>query len=483
MTAGTPFLLGLTALGWASHAAAAVLVSNATFDDWSLADCPSGQFSGFNLSGDQFESNDFSGSDFSGADFSSAFGAFVDFSDCDCSGAFFSYSILISSDIGGADFSNADLLDADFSYATTSNSVNPLIMDGVMADGLNLEAALLDGCPFSAVGGSFVGARLSAVYFSGFGDDFSDADFSSADLSDVQAFSAEIGGANFTNATLSGADFNSARAFNSANPVVFDGAVADGMSLEGAILQSGPFSAVDASFVGANLSGAMFSGLGDDWSGADFSSADLSLVVTYGTEIGGTDFTDADLSGADLSFATTATRVSPVIFDGATANGLSLSGTDFSAGFSAIDASFVGAQLDMIDFDGAVVSGANFKGANLANSTHLDLATFTTPPTYSSQTDFQGTGFDPVAAGWRLVDVTRDAVPSLEFLEGPSRDVQLTIKTETGCSYTLRTTRDFVDVETVGTPSMPGTGGVITVVHTGGALVPSRFYFVLIEVN
>ena len=84
----------------------------------------------------------------------------------------------------------------------------------------------------------------------------------------------------------------------------------------------------------------------------------------------GADLANANLFNADLSVA-------------------NLTGTDLTG------ANLTGATMN------ALLSGANLSGASLANATHLALSGGAA--LYDLDTDFTGTGFDPVAAGWTLV--------------------------------------------------------------------------------
>lgn len=115
---------------------------------------------------------------------------------------------------------------------------------------------------------------------------------------------------------------------------------------------------------------------GADLSFADLDSADLESSVLSNANLTSTDLDHADLSLSDLSGA--------VLTD---------------------------ATLRFAVFSGAQLSGADFRGAQLANASGLDLATGAAR--FDTATDFTGSGFDPVAAGWTLVPE-----PSLSLLMG-----------------------------------------------------------------
>jgi hypothetical protein len=102
-----------------------------------------------------------------------------------------------------------------------------------------------------------------------------------------------------------------------------------------------------------------------------------------GAVLFGADLSNANLTGADLSNATLALAS----LTGATLAGATLAGADLLA---------------------ADLSGADLTGANLTNAFGLPTTggnASTTGGTafYDINTDFTGTGFDPVAAGWTLV--------------------------------------------------------------------------------
>ena len=106
--------------------------------------------------------------------------------------------------------------------------------------------------------------------------------------------------------------------------------------------------------------------IGADLSFADLDSADLESSVLSNANLAST-----DLDHSDLSFS-------------------SLTGAVLTE-----------ATLRFAVFAGAQLAGADFRGAQLANSSGLDLAVGIA--LYDATTDFTGTGFDPVAAGWTLV--------------------------------------------------------------------------------
>jgi hypothetical protein len=111
-----------------------------------------------------------------------------------------------------------------------------------------------------------------------------------------------------------------------------------------------------ANLAGANLDNADLNSAnldGANLTGASLRSAKLFGAWLYEATLGSADLTGADLEGADLGGA---------------------------------------------DLGGAILAGASLKGIEILASTFGSAL-------YDIYTDFTGTGFDPVAAGWTLVPV------------------------------------------------------------------------------
>jgi len=94
-----------------------------------------------------------------------------------------------------------------------------------------------------------------------------------------------------------------------------------------------------------------------------------------------------------------------------------LDGTSYRAAGST-GANLFGAYLNNADLTNAnlfnaILTSANLTGAILANATGLGSSVGAA--LYNINTDFTGTGFDPVAAGWTLVPVPE---PSTALLMG-----------------------------------------------------------------
>jgi hypothetical protein len=149
-----------------------------------------------------------------------------------------------------------------------------------------------------------------------------------------------------------------------------------------------------------------------DLTGADLSEAELSGMNLYGSIftdaiLAGTDLTGADLTLADLTgvnlervsgqlLASTGVVLPPdymIVNNYIVGPGVDLAGADLNG------ADLTNADLTGADLTGADLTGAILTLANLTNAVGLD--TTVGSATYFN-TDFTGTGFDPVAAGWTL---------------------------------------------------------------------------------
>jgi hypothetical protein len=119
--------------------------------------------------------------------------------------------------------------------------------------------------------------------------------------------------------------------------------------------------------------------------GAFLDFANLSSANLSSANLSGADLFFANLSGADLSAA----NLSNAFLDAA-----NLSGADL-----------FGANLSNADLFSANLFGADFSNAILANAVGLDFTSSNANTLYNANTDFTGTFFDPVAAGWTLVAV------------------------------------------------------------------------------
>ena len=115
---------------------------------------------------------------------------------------------------------------------------------------------------------------------------------------------------------------------------------------------------------------------GADLSGVDLSYADLDVMILE----------DVNLSNANLSYAW---------FDYAILNGANLR-----------NANLTGALMNPVALFGADLSGANLTNAHISPyyvPFEEDLPEPLPPTYYDLGTDFTGTGFDPVMAGWVLI--------------------------------------------------------------------------------
>jgi len=162
--------------------------------------------------------------------------------------------------------------------------------------------------------------------------------------------------------------------------------------------------------------------------------------ICIGTDFSGTDMTDAILFRINLTSA------------------------------QLIDTRLVRAQLNNADVTAAVLSGAglmaDFRGANLQNvkglSNTIGIAL------YDGCTNFSGTGFDPVAAGWVLADIGQNycgpAVPNSSgqsgvISAGGCTDVSANSLTLTAAQLPTNKFGYFLGGQTQGLSMPPGSQG------------------------
>ena len=136
----------------------------------------------------------------------------------------------------------------------------------------------------------------------------------------------------------------------------------------------------DLAYFGSNLE--PFANL----TGADLFNADLAFADLRNTDLASANLTGANLFNADLAFA----NLTGADLFGANLASAHLLNTDLAS-----------ANLTGADLTNAVLVGTDLGGAILANAE--ELGTTFGAALYDINTDFTGTGFDPVAAGWTLV--------------------------------------------------------------------------------
>ena len=175
---------------------------------------------------------------------------------------------------------------------------------------------------------------------------------------------------------------------NLTNADLFDANLSDAI-LTGANLSGANLSEAELSFAiltDANLSGAILSV-------AILSNANLSNAFLVQAFLGDTDLISSNLSGADLNNVYLG---GSSLLD-ANLNNAILYGSDLEF------ANLNNANLAGSDLEFANLNNANLTGAILANVIYL--GTSFGAALYDINTDFTGTGFDPVAASWVLVPV------------------------------------------------------------------------------
>jgi hypothetical protein len=129
--------------------------------------------------------------------------------------------------------------------------------------------------------------------------------------------------------------------------------------------------------------------------GAFLANADLTFAILNSADLVNATLTSANLSNANLTDA--------ILFDAdlfnADLSNADLSFADLGSG-NLSDAILFGANLS-----GANLFGADFSNTILANAIGLDSTFSDFATLYNANTDFTGTFFDPVAAGWTLVPI------------------------------------------------------------------------------
>ncbi len=250
--------------------------------------------------------------------------------------------------------------------------------------------------------------------------DLSGVDLSNADLTSTELSRATLRSANLTGALLTGAFLVEVDLTDATGLVPSQ--VESAASLLGVLL-------VGLDLTGIQLGGRSLSFAVLDFTklaGADLRNASLSSASLVGADLTGADLTNAGLDQVDLSNAiglTTLQLESALFSGGLGLVGLDLAGLDLS-GRSLTFSDLSGSNLSGADLGGTNLAstnldGADLRGANLANASNLGLTRGSA--LYDLSTDFTGTGFDPVAAGWTLL-----APPSVPLV-GPLGMVVLTV--------------------------------------------------------
>ena len=202
------------------------------------------------------------------------------------------------------------------------------------------------------------------------------AELPNANLSSTGLSGSDLSSSNLTNANLSSAILTNSHLIetNLTDANLYD------LDLTGSILSYATL--IDADLESATLTGA------------SLDTANLNDATLDFSGLHSANFTGANLTGASLQFSLlTATNLSNT-----TLNNVVFSGSTFL----------------LTNFSNAAVAGADFSNANLQNAQHLGSTTGSA--LYDANTDFSSAWdgannsaiFDPVAAGWVLVNT---AVP------------------------------------------------------------------------
>jgi len=214
----------------------------------------------------------------------------VDWSGCDLTGA-----NLASSSLSDANLNDANLTDANL----TDTSLYGASVTGADLAGANLTGATLievtsgslSGTPadlpadWEVLAGYLIGPQANLQAADLTGANLTDADFTSADLSDADLYGANVTDTNFTSAILDGIQSGD---LSGESPTLPNG----WSDSAGYLIGPG------ANLTGANLTGAdMYNA---DIAGADLDGADLAGDNLWNSYALDTDFTDANLTGANL---------------------------------------------------------------------------------------------------------------------------------------------------------------------------------------
>ena len=165
----------------------------------------------------------------------------------------------------------------------------------------------------------------------------------------------------------------------------------------------------DANLTNADLRGATL--FDANLSGATLTNADLTIATLSGANLGGADLTNAEMIFANLTNANlTNANLTDTILANATLNFANLTNANLTnanltsalLGFTNLN----NANLTNANLGFAQLDGADFSNAILANAIGLGSLFGENPsPLYNANTDFTGTFFDPVAAGWTLAPI------------------------------------------------------------------------------
>jgi uncharacterized protein YjbI with pentapeptide repeats len=165
----------------------------------------------------------------------------------------------------------------------------------------------------------------------------------------------------------------------------------------------------------ANLEGAIMNNA--ELSYASFRSARLANVNLNYADMRGVDMTGAHVSPTSLWEANLfEALLTDAVFANSRLKFANLSGANLDG------TNFQDADLSSSLLGDAYVEEADFRGADLTGAFYL--GTTTGSAFYNSETRFEGTGFDPAAAGWRLVpepgagSLGSAALLTLHFLAG-----------------------------------------------------------------
>lgn len=343
-------------------------------DDLSESDLSGMDLSNLRLSGARLRGSDLSGADLTDSNLSNA-----DLSEASFEGASMFRTVLRRAVLAGAnlvdahcsevDFGGADLRGCDLSGADLSGST----LQGANLSGANLKGTNLEGADLT--GSDLSGATLSQARFHGAHDGdgvpTNTADLSGVNLSNAVVESTSLSGVSLRLAVLVGANLTDV----DASSADFFAADMTGVNLRGANLahaELGETELLNADvrfsqlsftrLTGANLHGAELSDShlgGADLSGVDLRGVQLQGLVLRYAKFRSAVLADADLSGCVVSEA----DFTDAVLDGASLVDARVSDDEYFGG--PFQASFRGASLVGVDMWGADLVDSDFSGANL----------------------------------------------------------------------------------------------------------------------
>lgn len=327
-----------------------------------------------------FNYSDMSNSKFSGCNFSSSIFEGVNLTDSSILGAKFTESVLFDStlkntNVSAANFSNASLLNLNVSDSDFSGS--------------NFSKALFE---------SKDGEQKERFMNS----NFSSADFSEAQIRDIEMINNKFDKANFSGANIQGSTFvgGSFKNANLKHASLIGVKFLKGKSFTTETKKLNWFRSIQVPKLREGNLISDFSGA--DLAGITFNDCDLKGTYLKKAKLNGAKFLNSDLHGLDLRNA----NLLSSSFRGSDLSGVDLSGADLRF------ADLRGADLTNTNFEGADLTGADLTGAKILNTKFKDAKSMvecnlTDVNTKHPEGVKLKSSNKPVAADFRFVDLSR----------------------------------------------------------------------------